>query len=85
MLRKRRWSWQTKFAYPENWKLLIQNWVDFSPESAGVKTQVGKDFLDLKNQYVGSVKLSFFPEQMLGTPLPPEVLALLAPYRVPNV
>jgi len=42
MLRKRRWSWQTKFAYPENWKLLIQNWVDFSPESAGVKSAEGR-------------------------------------------
>src|SRR5205814_3134525 len=34
MLRKRRWSWQTKFAYPENWQPLFKDWVDFSPESA---------------------------------------------------
>src|SRR5947208_11693534 len=42
MLRKRRWSWQTKFAYPENWKPLFKNWVDFSPESAGVKSAEGR-------------------------------------------
>jgi len=50
-----------------------------------VKTQVGLNFVNLTGQQVGEVQASYRVEQIAGLPLPPDIKALLAAYRVPSL
>ena len=50
-----------------------------------VKTQAGLGFVNLSSQKVGEFASSYKAEQIAGLPIPPDIIALLAAYRVPNV
>ena len=49
------------------------------------KTQAGLGFINLTGQRVGGLESSYRAEQIAGLPIPPDVLLLLAPHRVPPV
>jgi hypothetical protein len=49
------------------------------------KTQSGLGFVNVSTQKVGEFQSSYRPQQVAGLPVPPDVYALLAPYRVPSV
>lgn len=50
-----------------------------------VKTQTTVGFVNVRYQQAGDVATSYRLEQIAGLPLPPDVRALLEPYRVPSV
>jgi hypothetical protein len=63
----------------EAYALLIGHWY------RGVKTATSTNYSNLTSQHVGPVKFSYVPEKVTAYPIPPEIMVLLAPYRVPNV
>ena len=48
-----------------------------------VKTQAAAGFVNVGNQQFGELRSAYRVEQIAGLPIPPDILALLAPYRVP--
>ena len=50
-----------------------------------VKTQSGTGFVNISSQKIGEFQSSYRVEQLAGLPVPPDVLVLLASYRVPSL
>ncbi len=50
-----------------------------------VKTQAGAGFQNLSQQKLADAVTTYSGGQITGLPVPPDVFALLAPYRVPNL